>query len=56
MYTLTLLLLAVFCLFIGVCGFVRWDASWLRDMNTPPVQILPSLSSSACSSGWAQRV
>ena len=40
MYTLTLLLLAVFCLFIGVCGFVRWDASWLRDMNTPPVQIL----------------
>ena len=40
MYTLTLLLLAVFCLFIGVCGFVRWDASWLRDMNTPSVQIL----------------
>lgn len=40
MHTLTFLLLAVFCLFIGICGFVRWDASWLRDMNTVPVQIL----------------
>ena len=40
MYTLTLLLLTILCLFIGICGFVRWDASWLRDMNIIPVQIL----------------
>lgn len=38
MYTLSLLLLVIFCLFIGICGFVRWDASWLRDMNLLPVQ------------------
>ncbi len=40
MYTLSLLLLIIFCLFIGICGFVRWDASWLRDMNLFPVQAL----------------
>lgn len=40
MYTLSLALLVIFCLFISICGFVRWDASWLRDMNLLPVQAL----------------
>lgn len=40
MHTLSLFLLIIFCLFIGICGFVQWDASWLRDMNLLPVQAL----------------
>jgi len=40
MYTLILFLLAVFSLYIGAWAFVRWDASWLRNLNTIPVQIL----------------
>ena len=40
MYTLSLLLLAVFSLFISLWAFVRWDASWLRNLNTIPVQAL----------------
>lgn len=44
MYTLTLLLLAVCSLFIGTWSFVRWDASWLRNMNTLPVQFLVILA------------
>lgn len=40
MYTLALLLLAVFSLYIGAFGFVRWDASWLRSLNLLPVKIL----------------
>lgn len=40
MYTLVLLLLAVFSLYIGAFGFVRWDASWLRNLNLLPVKIL----------------
>jgi hypothetical protein len=40
MYTLVLLLLTVFSLYIGAWAFVRWDASWLRNMDTVPVQIL----------------
>ncbi len=40
MYTLVLFLLAAFSLYIGIFTFVRWDASWLRDMNILPVQIL----------------
>ena len=40
MYTLVLLLLAVFSLYIGAWAFVRWDASWLRNLDLIPVQIL----------------
>ncbi|MCI8375701.1 MAG: hypothetical protein HFI29_09750 [Lachnospiraceae bacterium] len=40
MYTLVLLLLAAFSLYIGAWAFVRWDASWLRGLNLLPVQIL----------------
>jgi hypothetical protein len=40
MYTLVLLLLAVFSLYIGAWSFVRWDASWLRHMDVMPVRIL----------------
>lgn len=40
MYTLVLLLLAVFSLYIGAFGFVRWDASWLRSLDLFPVKFL----------------
>ena len=40
MYTISLLLLALFSLYIGIFAFWRWDASWLRELDTVPVQIL----------------
>lgn len=40
MYTLSLLLLALFSLYIGIFAFWRWDASWLRELDTVPVQVL----------------
>lgn len=40
MYTLSLLLLTLFSLYIGVFAFFRWDASFLRNMNHAPVQAL----------------
>ena len=40
MYTLSLFLLALFSLYIGVFSFWRWDASWLRELDTVPAQIL----------------
>lgn len=40
MYTITLLLLALFSLYIGIFAFWRWDASWLRELDTAPAQIL----------------
>ena len=40
MYTIVLLLLAVFTLYTGIWSFVRWDASWLRDLNVLPAKIL----------------
>lgn len=40
MYTLSLLLLSVFSLYIGVFAFVKWDASWLQNLNTLPMQTL----------------
>lgn len=40
MYTLVLLLLAVFSLYIGFWAFVRWDGTWLRDLNLVPVKVL----------------
>ncbi|MCI8598120.1 MAG: hypothetical protein HFJ10_06725 [Lachnospiraceae bacterium] len=40
MYTLVLFLLAIFSLYIGAWAFLRWDASWLRNMNMVPIQIL----------------
>jgi len=40
MYTLSLLLLSVFSLYIGIFAFIRWDASWLRNLNTIPMQAL----------------
>ena len=38
MYTLSLLLLALFSLYIGIFAFWRWDASWLRELDAVPVQ------------------
>ena len=40
MYTISLLLLALFSLYIGVFAFWRWDASWLRELDTVPAKIL----------------
>ena len=40
MYTISLLLLALFSLYIGVSAFWRWDASWLRELDTVPAKIL----------------
>ena len=40
MYTISLLLLALFSLYIGVFSFWRWDASWLRELDTVPAKIL----------------
>ncbi|HIR96504.1 MAG TPA: hypothetical protein IAD39_01410 [Candidatus Merdisoma faecalis] len=40
MYTLSLLLLALFSLYIGIFAFWRWDASWLRELDTVPAKIL----------------
>lgn len=40
MITLVLLLLSIFTLFIGAWAFVRWDASWLRNMDVLPVKLL----------------
>ena len=40
MYTISLLLLALFSLYIGIFAFWRWDASWLRALGTIPAQIL----------------
>ena len=40
MYTISLLLLALFSIYIGVFSFWRWDASWLRNLDTVPAQIL----------------
>ncbi len=40
MYTLIFLLLAVFCLYTGIWSFVRWDSSWLRNMDTLPLRFL----------------
>lgn len=40
MYTLTLLLLGIFSLYIAVFGFVRWDSAFLREGNTPVVLTL----------------
>lgn len=40
MYTIVLLLLAIFSLYIGFWALVRWDASWLRELNLVPVKIL----------------
>ncbi len=40
MYTLIFLLLAVFCLYIGIWSFIKWDSSWLRNLDTLPVRFL----------------
>lgn len=40
MYTLVLLLLAICSLYIGVFGFTRWDASWLRGLDLLPIKVL----------------
>lgn len=40
MYTFVLLLLSIFSLYIGAWAFIRWDASWLRNLNLVPVKIL----------------
>lgn len=40
MYTLIFVLLAFFCLYIGAWALVRWDASWLRNMDVLPVRFL----------------
>lgn len=40
MYTISLLLLALFSLYIGIFAFWKWDASWLRELDTVPVRIL----------------
>ncbi len=40
MYTITLLFLALFTLYIAAFGFVRWDASFLRQGDTPVIQFL----------------
>ena len=40
MYTISLLLLALFSLYIGIFAFWRWDASWLRELDAVPAQIL----------------
>ena len=40
MYTISLLLLALFSIYIGVFSLFRWDASWLRELDTVPARIL----------------
>ena len=40
MYTISLLLLALFSIYIGVFSFWRWDASWLRNLDTVPAKFL----------------
>ena len=40
MYTLSLLLLALFSLYIGIFAFWRWDASWLRELDAVPAKLL----------------
>ncbi len=40
MYTLVLLLLAVFSLYIGSWAFIRWDSVWLRNLDLIPVKVL----------------
>ena len=40
MYTLVLLLLAIFSLYIGAWAVVRWDASWLLNLDLIPVKLL----------------
>ncbi len=49
MYTLSLLLLTLFSLYIGVFAFFRWDASFLRNLNHAPVQALFILAFAAAS-------
>lgn len=40
MYTLTIFLLTLFCLYIGGWALIRWDASWLRNLDAVPSKLL----------------